>query len=343
MHIGRPLRTQSSKQFPTTRRPEVTLPLSRSIARLFALGALVLCANAGSQTYPNRPLRIVTSEAGGGIDFSARMIAQGLTTLLGQQVVVDNRGGATISSQTVAKALPDGYTLLVHNNSLWTFPLLQQNAPYDAVKDFLPVTLATRSPNILVVNPALPVNSVADLIALAKARPGELNYGSGPTGASNHLAGELFKAMAGVNLARISYKGGATALNDLISGQVQVMFATTGSVMQHVKSGRLKALGVTGLEPSPLAPGLPAVAASVPGYESLTLYGLFAPAQTPAALIHLLHQTVAKFLARPDTTERLFNSGVETVGSTPQEFAAAIRIDTLRLAKVVKSAGPRID
>lgn len=314
------------------------------VAWMFPVGMMVLGAGfACGQDYPNKPIRFVTAAPGGGIDFTARMVAQGLTGSLNEQVVVDNRGGTSIAEQTVAKAPPDGYTILVHNNTVWTLPLLQK-APYDPTKDLLPITLATRSPNMLVVHPSMPVNSVKELIALAKASPGAINYAAGAIGASNHLAAELFKAMAGVNLARIGYKGGGPALNDLISGQVQVMFATTGSVTPHVKSGRLRALAVTSAEPSALAPGLPTIAASgVPGYESVTLYGLFAPAKTPATIINRLNRETVLFLNMPDTKERFFNSGVETVGSSSQEFATAIRTDIARLVKVIKDAGLRVE
>jgi tripartite-type tricarboxylate transporter receptor subunit TctC len=243
----------------------------------------------------------------------------------------------------VAKAAPDGYTILIHNNTVWISPLLDK-VPYDHEQELAPVSLTSRSPNILAVHPSLPVNSVRELIALAKAKPGEINYASGPVGASNHLAAELFKALAGVNLVRIGYKGGGPALNDLVSGHVPVMFATTGSVTAHVRSGRLKGLAVTSAQPSALAPGLPTVAAAgVPGYVSEAIYGMFAPAKTPASIISRLHQETARYLGMPETKERFFNSGVETVGSSPQEFAAVIKSETIRLGKVIKSAGIRVN
>jgi tripartite-type tricarboxylate transporter receptor subunit TctC len=305
-----------------------------------AVGVMVLGAGfACAQSYPDRPIRVVTAAVGGGIDFTARLVASGLTTSLGKQVIVDNRGGTNVAPQTVAKATPDGYTILIHNNTVWIAPLLDK-VPYDYEQELAPISLTSRSPNILVVHPSLPVNSVKELIALGKANPGEIDYASGPVGASNHLAAELFKALAGVNLVRIGYKGGGPALNDLISGQVKVMFATTGSVTAHVRSGRLRALAVTSAEPSALAPGLPTVAASgVPGYVSEAIYGMFAPAKTPMSVINRLHQETARFLAMPETKERFFNSGVETVGSSPQEFAAVIKSEAVRLGKVIKSAG----
>ena len=312
----------------------------RFVAWMSAVGVLVLSASfACAQDYPNRPIRAVTAAVGGGIDFTARLVAHGLTASLGQQVIVDNRGGTNVAPQTVAKATPDGYTILVHNNTVWIAPLLDK-VPYDYEQELAPISLTSRSPNILVVHPSLPVNSVRELIVLGKARPGEINYASGPIGASNHLAAELFKALAGVNLVRIGYKGGGPALNDLISGQVPVMFATTGSVTAHVKSGKLRGLAVTSAEPSALAPGLPTIAASgVPGYVSEAIYGMFAPAKTPVSIINRLHQETARFLGMPETKQRFFNSGVEVVGSSPQEFAAVIKSEANRLGKVIKSAG----
>ncbi len=312
----------------------------RFVTWMSAVGVMALSASfACAQDYPNRPIRAVTAAVGGGIDFTARLVAYGLTASLGQQVIVDNRGGTNVAPQTVAKATPDGYTILVHNNTVWIAPLLDK-VPYDYEQELAPISLTSRSPNILVVHPSLPVNSVKELIALGKAKPGEINYASGPIGASNHLAAELFKALAGVNLVRIGYKGGGPALNDLISGQVKVMFATTGSVTAHVKSGKLRGLAVTSAEPSALAPGLPTIAASgVPGYVSEAIYGMFAPAKTPVAIINRLHQETARFLGMPETKERFFNAGVETVGSSPQEFAAVIKSEAVRLGKVIKSAG----
>ena len=211
-------------------------------------------ATTAAENWPQRPLRIVTSEPGGGSDFTARVVAQGLSMSLGQQVIVDNRAGTFAAAHIMRTAAADGYTLLSYNNSLWTLPLLQ-TVPYDVLRDFVPVTLATRSPNILVVHPSLPLTTVRELVAHAKAQPGALNYASGTIGSTNHLAAELFKALAGVNIARIGYKGSGFAVNDLIGGQVQLMFATSGSIAPHVKAGRLRALAVTSAQPSPLAPG----------------------------------------------------------------------------------------
>ena len=313
----------------------VLLPVS-----MMMLGAGLVSA----QSFPNKSIRIVTAEAAGGADFVARLIAHGASGSLGQQVVVENRGGsAIIPAQFVAKAPPDGYTLLVYGNNFWLLPFIQ-NVPYDPVKDFSPLTLAARSPNMLVVHPSLPIKSVKELIALAKSRSGALNYASAATGGSSHLAAELFKAMAGVNIVRVPYKGTVPGITDLIAGQVQLMFGTTGTLAHHVKSGRLRALAVTSAQPTALAPGLPTVAAAgLPGYEAESAYGLFAPAGTPAPILSRLHEETVRVLIRPEVKERLFNTGVEVVGNTPEAFTASIKSDMLRMGKVIKDAGIRAD
>jgi tripartite-type tricarboxylate transporter receptor subunit TctC len=312
---------------------------TRYVGWMLLIGSTAAAGPASAQDYPARPIRVVTAAIGGGIDFTARLLAAGLTERLNQQVVVDNRGGTNVAPQTVAKATPDGYTLLIHNNTVWISPLLDK-VPYDHEKELWPITLTSRSPNILVVHPSLQVSSVKELIALAKASPGKINYASGPVGASNHLAAEVFKAMAGVDLVRIGYRGGGPALNDVLAGQVKVMFATAGSVSGHVQSGRVKALAVTSAEPSALVPGLPTLAASgVPGYSSEAIYGFWAPARTPAAIMAQLHREAVRVLTQPEVKERFFRSGVETVGNTPKEFAAVIKAETTRLAKVLASAG----
>ena len=308
---------------------------------LVALMALAPGTAAG-QAYPYKPIRIVASGAGGGNDLVARMIAQAMTGSLGQQVVVENRGGGVTAAEIVVHAQPNGYTLLLYGSTIWLSPLMREHTPYDPIKDFYAVTWATSAPNLLVVHPSVAASSVRELIALAKARPGALNYASGATGASNHLAAELFKAMAGVNIVRIPYKGNGPAINDLIAGQVQLTFATAGGIEGHVKSGRLRALAVTSATPSALAPGLPTVAASgLQGYESVAMAGVFAPAKTPAPILARLHEQVVRVLKTPEVKDKLFSTGVETVGSSPQEFAAKIKSDMLRMGKVIKDAGIR--
>ena len=304
---------------------------------------LAAAGTAWAQNFPVKPVRIVTAEPGGGSDFTTRQIAQGLTAGFGQQVVVENRPSGVIPGEIVAKAQPDGYTLLVFNTILWVGPLLQKT-PYDVTRDFAPVALIGSTPSVLVVNPALPARSVAELVAMARARPGELNYGSTGTGAANHLAAELFKSMAGINIVRVNYKGGSMALNALLGGEVQMMFTTPITGAPHIKSGRLRVLAVTSAEPSALAPGAPTMAASgLPGYESIATYGMFAPAKTPRPVVSRLHVEVARVLHRPDVKEKFFNTGMEILGGSPEQLAAVIRSDTARIGKLINDTGMRVN
>jgi tripartite-type tricarboxylate transporter receptor subunit TctC len=297
---------------------------------------------ARGQDYPNRTIRIVTSASGGGTDFVARVVSQGLTGSLGQQVIVDNRGG-NIPVEIVSQAPPDGYTLLADGSSFWVTPLLQK-APYDPVRDFSPITLVVSAPNLLVVHPSLPVKSVKELIALAKAKPGELNFSSGGVGGGAHLSGELFKSMAGVNMVHIPYKGGGPAMIALLGGEVQLLFPNTPSAAPYMKSGKLRALAVTSAQPSVLFPALPTVSASgLPGYESGTTYGIFAPAKTAAALINRLNQEIVRVLNRTDVKEQFLNAGVEVVGSSPEQFAATMKIEMVKWGKLIKDAGIKVE
>lgn len=296
---------------------------------------------ASSQDYPNKTIRIVTAPAGGAADFLARPIAQELSVSLGNQVIVDNRPGGVIPGGIVSKSAPDGYTLLCASGILWILPLLQ-DAPFDPVKDFSPIILGARTANVLVVHPSLPVKTIAQLIALAKARPGEINYSSAATGTTTHLSGELLNFMAGIRLVRIPYKGTVPALTGLMVGEVHLSFPTTAAALPHVKTGRMRALAVTSAEPSVLFPTLPTVAASgLPGYESVSPFGLWAPAKTPRAIIERLNQESVKILTRPDIKERLTNAGLEIVASSPEQFAAVIKADMANMRKVLKAAGIR--
>ncbi len=264
----------------------------------FALCAVASAAGAiAAQEYPTKTVRIVLPGVAGASNFAGRLIAQGLSTTFGQQVIVDGRESGVLVAELVAQAPPDGYTLLLDSSSLWLLPFLRTTVSYDPLTDFSPITLAIKSPNILVVHPSLAAKSVQELIALAQAKPGALNYATGGAGNSNHLGAELFRTMTGINIVRINYKGAAPAISDLIGGQVQLMFATAGSVMQHIKSGRLRALAVTSAEPSPLAPGLPTVAsAGLPGYESISRIAMFAPARTPESIINRVSMETARVL-----------------------------------------------
>ncbi len=314
--------------------------------KTFTAVALLLpafaAAQAAEQPYPSRPIRLVVSGVGGGSNFTARVIANGLSASLGQQVVVDGREGGVIAAETVARAAPDGYTLHLNGSQLWLLPFMRARVPYDPVRDFIPVTLAVSTPNILVVHPSVPVKSVRELIALARSKPGELNYATGNAGTSNHIAAELFKAKAGVNMTRIPYKGGGPAIIDLIAGQVHLMFGAALAVVPHVQSGRLRALAVTSAGPSALAPGLPTVAESgVPGYESVAIFGVLAPARTPPALVARLNSAIVGVLHQTEVRERLFKGGSEVVASTPEAFGAAIKAEMTTLGKVIRDAGIR--
>jgi tripartite-type tricarboxylate transporter receptor subunit TctC len=310
---------------------------------VFLVGLIILGADVVSgQGFPNKTIRIVASEAGGAGDMSARLIAQALSGSLGQQVIVDNRGGGVVAGEVVYKAPPDGHTMLIYANSFWLMPLMRSYVPYDPVKDFTPVIMVATSPNVLVVHPKVPANSVKELIALAKAKPGQLNYGSAATGTSNHLAAELFKSMTGTDIMRIPFKGMASALTALVAGEVQLMFSVATNAMSQVKSGRLRALAVTSSGPSAITPGLPTVAASgVPGYKSSATYVLFAPAGTPAPIIKRLNQEIARVLNRADVKERFFKAGLETIGSSPEEARDAIQSELVTMGKVIKDANIR--
>jgi tripartite-type tricarboxylate transporter receptor subunit TctC len=260
---------------------------------------------------------------------------------MGQQVIVDNRGN--FAGEVVIRAQPDGYTMLLDGPSLWLIPLLQR-VSYDPVKDFAPVTIAVKAPNVLVVHPALPVSSVKELIALAKARPGELNYASGGIGGASHLSAELFRSMTGANIVSVNYKGTGPALNALIANEVQIMFANATIAIPHIKSARVKGLAVATLQPSALFPDLPTLAASgLPGMESIIVQGIVAPGKTPSALVNRLSEEIARVLHRPDVKERHLSIAVETVGSSPEAFAALIKDDMMKWGKVIKQAGIRLD
>ena len=311
------------------------------IVRAWVAGSAMIVAATGlmAQDYPTKPIRIVTAEASGGSDFVSRIIGQGLSASWSKPVVVDNRGGGVIAGEIVARAPADGYTLLYYGSTLWLLPLIRKDVPYDTAKDFAPVLQAVSTPVVLVVHPSVSAKSVQELIALARANPGKLNYASAALGTATHMSAELFKYMAGVNIVRVPYKGTGTALNDLIGGQVQMMFAVAASVALHVKSGKLRGLAVTTARPSPAFPDLPTIAASgVPGYEAVQFSGMFAPARTPRPIIERLNQESRRVLLMPETKERLANSGVDVVASSPEEFAARIRKEIATLGKVIQNA-----
>ena len=295
-------------------------------------------APAMGQDYPNRVVHIVTAPVGGNSDLGARLIAAGLTASLGQPAVVEPRQGGTIGGEIVAKAAPDGYTLFYTGNIFWTLPLINKDISYDVVRDFMPITLATREPLVVAVHPSLPTRTVRELIALAKARPGQINFGTGGIGSSNHIAAEMFKTMAGVNIVGVRYRGVGGALIGLIAGEVQVLIAT--SLGPYFKSGKLRALAVTTLEPTPLYPGLPTVTASgLPGYEASQKAGIFVPVKTPVAIVNRLNREIVQFLGKPETRQRFMSEGIDVVGSTPEEYLKLIKIEISSIGKVIKDAG----
>ena len=306
-----------------------------------------LCAATGvaqaSDVYPVRPIRmIVAYPPGGGTDQVGRLMADQLTQRLGQNVVVDNRGGATgnIGTELAARAVPDGYTLLMGNVAPNAVNVsMFKKLGFDPVKDFSPVSLVAITPNILVVHPSLPVKTVKELLALAKAKPGALNFPSAGVGSSSHLAGELLKSLAKIDMVHVPFKGGGPALVAMISGEVQIMFATMPAAMPHVKSGKVRAIAVTTAKRSQAMPELPTIAeAGVTGYEASTWYGLLAPAKTPKPVVDRLHAETVKILAGP-ARQRLEVQGFEPIGGTPAEFSAYIKSEIAKWAKVIKDAG----
>jgi tripartite-type tricarboxylate transporter receptor subunit TctC len=287
-----------------------------------------------------RPLRIVTTAIGGGNDFVARLVGRSLSERLGRTVVIDNRPSSVVPGEIVARASPDGNTLLVASNALWLGPLWEKT-PYDSFSDFSPISLAGIAPTLLVVNTSLPVNTVAELIALARAHPAKLNYASNATGGSAHLAAELFKRLSGVELTRISYKGNAAALTELVAGDVHVMFAVAAAVVPLVHSGKLRALAIGSARRSALFPDLPTVAlAGLPGYEAATYTGVFAPARTPRAVVDRLNKHIAETLSERPTVERYLKAGMEPAASTPEALRGMMQNEVVRMAGVVRDAAP---
>jgi len=323
--------------------------IRRVAAAALAVLALVATGEAGAQApFPSRNARLVVPfPPGGPLDAVGRAIAQKLTEAWGQSVVVDNRPGAggNIGADLVAKSAPDGYTVVMGALSTHAVnPSLYPSMPYDAVKDFAPITLVAVTPNVLVVNPSLPVNSVQELVAYAKARPGKLSFGSGSNGSAGHLAGELFKVDAGIDMVHIPFKGGAPATQALLAGDTQLMFDNLANAMPQVRAGKLRALAVTTAERSRLAPDLPTMAeAGLPGFDISTWFGLLAPAGTPPDVVARWNADVTRILAAPDMRERLAAQGAEAAPTTPAAFGQFIRNELVKYARIVKSSGAKVD
>jgi tripartite-type tricarboxylate transporter receptor subunit TctC len=320
--------------------------------RVFSLALLcALCVLFGKSQlafagdYPSKPIRIIVPYPPGGFnDTLARTIGQKLTEKWSQPVIVDNRpgGGTTIGTNLAAKSAPDGYTLLIVSFAFAVNPALYVSLPYDTAKDFAPIVLAANTPNLLVVNPALPVKSVKELIALAKSKPGKLNYASAGNGSSNHLSMELFKSLTGVDIVHVPYKGSAPAVTDLIGGQVDVMFDNVPNVLQQVKAGKLRGLAVSSKERSPFVKELPTVAESgVPGFDVSVWFGIVAPARTPQSVVSQLNAEISHFLKLPDVVQLFHGQGVEPLAGTSDEFASHLRAQMSKWGKVVEATGAR--
>lgn len=312
-----------------------------------ALLSIAAVMPARGQEYPSRPVRVVVPfPAGGGTDIVARLVTQKVGRAMGANFVVDNRAGAggTIGTEIVAKAPADGYTLVVVSGSHTINPSLYRKLSYDAVRDFAPVTMLASSPGLLVVHPSVPAKTVKQLIALARSRPGELIYASAGNGTPPHLAAELFKTMAGVNLVHVPYKGNTQAFNDLLGGQVSLSFPTMPSVLPHVKGGRLRALAVTSAERSKVIPAIPTIAESaLPGYAASSWYGVLAPAGTPRSIVDRLQQEIVKALHDAELREKFLAQGLDPVGNSPADFASIIQAEIGKWVKVVQASGARTD
>ena len=322
--------------------------LIRAGARRSVLALALFAATASAQTYPTKPIRLVVPFPPGGVaDLIARPLAEKLSSTLGQPVVVDNRGGATgtVGAAAVANAPADGYTLLLGTtNEIAMSPTLYKSLPYDPTKAFAPVAPVAEFPNVLVIGPSVKANSLKELIALAKSKPGKLTFASSGAGSTNHLTAELFKSIAGVDVIHVPYKGGGPALNDLLGGHVDAMFATLPSAVAHIKSGKLKALAVTGERRSGALPDVPtATEAGAPGLVVTTWNGVLAPAGTPPAVLERLHREVTAAASQADIKERYAAAGAETMTSSSDQFRNAIQKDYARWAQVIKQAGITAD
>ena len=309
---------------------------------LLSLFAAIHAGSSHAQEYPARPIRIVTATPGGGNDYLARIVASSLSSAIGQQVIVDNRASRLVGG-IVARATPDGYTLGVGGGTMQFLPLMEKT-DYDILTDFAPISQLERSPNVLVVNPSLKVNTVSELVALARAKPGALLYGTGGNGGALHVAGEMFMLATNVKISRVPYKSTGPALIGLLTNEVHMVFATTGGTMAHVRDGRLKALAVTSKQPTPLIPGVPTLASQgLRDYDLDTIGYIVAPLKTPAPLIKRLNQHVVQLMSHGDVKERMAAGGSEVVTSTPDELAAKLKYDDSRMRNLFKHIGLSAD
>jgi tripartite-type tricarboxylate transporter receptor subunit TctC len=320
--------------------------MRRSLSLGVVLGVILLGAAQAQTTWPTKPIKILVGyAAGGSTDVTARIIAQALSERLGQPVLIENRAGAggNIAAEAAAKADPDGYTLLMATSSTCaTNPALYKSLPFDLQADFAPITVTAFIPNLMVVNPAVPASNLKDFIAHAKANPGQLNYGSAGNGTSQHISGALFSSLAGVQMTHIAYRGGAPAVNDLLGGQIQVLFAPLVEVVQQVRAEKLRALGITTAKRSPLLPEVATIAETLPGYEVTLWNGLLAPAKTPPEIIDPINRAAIDALRSEDVRAKLAEQGSEPVGNTPAEFKAFIGSELAKWKRLVEISGAMV-
>ena len=299
---------------------------------------------ADAQQYPTKPIRIIAlSSPASGPDIVGRLIGQKFTEAWGQQVIVDTRPGATgiIGTEIASKAAPDGHTLLIVTSQAVIVSAMYEKLPFDLIRDFAPISMVATTPFILAVHPAVPAASVKELVALAKARPGKLRYGSGGSGSPPHLSAEIFKSMTGTDILHVPYKGITPAMTDTVAGQVQMVISVVPAVLPTIKAGRLRALGVTSAKRTPLVPDIPTIAETVPGYEFIGWYSLVAPAKTPAGILAKLNAEIVSILKTPEFRERLTTLGAEPVSSTPRELASYLQVQLEKMRKAVKDSGAR--
>jgi tripartite-type tricarboxylate transporter receptor subunit TctC len=314
---------------------------------LCVISAALLAPLAGAQGYPEKPIRVILSvPAGATPDVTARLVTPGLASVLGQPLVVDNRGGAggLIGAEIVAKAAPDGYTLFISSSGALTILPHLRKVPYDTLRDFTPISLISVGPFVLITHPSVPAKTVKELIALAKAQPGKLNYASAGSGVANHLAMELFKQMAGVDITHVPYKGAPQAVTDVLAGHMNMMFNSIAPIVGHIRAGRVRVLGIASAKRSPQLPEVPTISeAGVAGFEAENWFGMFAPAKTPQRIIARLNEAVVKVVRSPEIQSQFAALGADAVGNSPEEFAAFVRRDMERYAKVVRISGAKVD
>ena len=301
--------------------------------------AALIASGVSAQGWPEKPIRVVTAGTGGGLDLALRTLGQAVAPTLGQRFIIENRASSTRAEQVVLKSAPDGYTLIYWANPLWLSPFML-DVNYDPIKDFAPISLVAQIPTVLVVHPSIPAKSVKELVALAKKRPGELNLAmTSNRSSSNSLAGMLFQAFAGVDLTEINYKDTGQTINDLVAGRVHVGFPSLAGTLPHIKSGRLRALGVTTAQSSQQLPDVPPLKSLYPEFESASVHGMFAVASTPQAIINRMHQEVARAVRDPQVKEAMINMGIEPVGGTPEQMTAFMRVEMRTSGKLIKEKG----